>query len=71
MFYTKKISYICIVVKLKTNKMKHKTTMSPEQRVELIRVLGQTHDLKDLAIKTDSELHEQWLIDCEYENIYK
>ena len=53
---------------------KHTTTMTSHQRKELIRILSTPlmgHDLMDLAEKTDAELHELWLIDCEYENPYK
>ncbi len=53
---------------------KHSTTMTSHQRKELIRILSapiMEHDLKDLAEKTDAELHELWLIDCEYKNPYK
>ena len=53
---------------------KHETTMTSHQRKELIRILSapfMEHDIKDLAEKTDAELHELWLIDCEYPNPYK
>ena len=51
----------------------HNSTMTPKQRKVLIRVLSPSlmgHDIKKLAEMTDPELHEQWLIDCEYENPY-
>ena len=56
---------------------KHNTTMTSIQRKELIRILStgpftdNTISIKDLAEKTDVELHELWLIECEYENPYK
>ena len=50
---------------------KHQTTMTPWQRRVLVRVLEPTHKIEDLVIMTDAELHEQWLIDCEYPNPYK
>lgn len=53
---------------------KHSTTMTPHQRAELIRILSvplMEHDLTKLACMTDEELHEQWIIDCDYPNPYK
>lgn len=49
----------------------HKTTMTPLQRQELIRILKIFHKIEELALLTDPQLHEVWLIDCEYENVYK
>ncbi len=49
----------------------HTTTMTAKQRKMLIHTLGSTHDIKKLAEMTDVELHEQWLMDCDYENVYK
>ncbi len=48
--------------------------MTSHHRKELIRILSvplMGHELKDLAEKTDAELHELWIIDCEYPNPYK
>lgn len=49
----------------------HNTTMTSEQRKMLISTLRVSHDINRLAEMTDAELHEQWLIDCEYDNPYK
>jgi len=50
---------------------KHETTMTSYQRKELIRILKVFNPIKELAIMTDTELHEKWLVECEYENPYK
>lgn len=50
---------------------KHVSTMTEAQRKELIRILKHEHDVHDLATMTDPQLHEAWLIMCEYENVYK
>jgi len=48
----------------------HKTTMTSFQRGELIRILGTFSKIEELAILTDIELHEKWLVECEYNNPY-
>lgn len=50
---------------------KHKTTMTSFQRKELVRILKPWHKIEDLVLKTDPQLHELWLIDCEYPNVYE
>lgn len=49
----------------------HSSTMTTHQREELIRILKLFHNMDELAKLTDPQLHELWLIDCEYENPYK
>lgn len=48
----------------------HSSTMTPHQRSELVRTLIPYHDAKKLASLTDPQLHELWLILCEYKNEY-
>lgn len=50
---------------------KHSSTMLSLQRKILIETLERHHDLKKLALLTDPELHELWLVECEYPNPYK
>ena len=45
--------------------------MTQHQRSELIRILRVFHDLEELSKLTDPQLHELWLVECEYENPYK
>ena len=49
----------------------HNSTMTSFQRSELIRILRVFHNIEELAVLTDTELHGLWLDDCEYENPYK
>lgn len=60
-----------LIDKMKNTKDMHKTTMDPIQRQELIRILKSWHAIEILATKTDPELHELWLVDCEHPNPYK
>lgn len=53
---------------------RHHSSMISTQRKELIRILSvpiMGHSLQKLAEATDEELHELWLIDCDYPNPYK
>jgi len=50
----------------------HKTTMTSEQRKELIRVLmfkQPKNYIEKLAELTDFELHLQWLCECRYADV--
>ena len=51
--------------------LKHASTMHPNQRATLIKILGTTHDINALAVLTDPDLHELWIRDCEYPNPYQ
>jgi len=56
------------------NSDKHTTTVTSYQRKQLIRILSAPimgYDIMELAEKTDVELHELWLVECEYPNPYK
>lgn len=48
----------------------HQTTMAPLQRQELVRILSCRYTKDELALLTDVQIHERWLIDCGYKNIY-
>lgn len=50
---------------------KHFSSMTTLQRKILIEIMERYHDLKKLALLTDPELHELWLVECEYSNPYK
>ena len=42
----------------------HSTTLSPEQRENLVNMLTMFHKIEDLAVMTDVQLHQRWLDDC-------
>lgn len=57
-----------------TKPNKHFSTMGHPQRVELVRILTTgpfKYNPLYLARMTDEEIHEVWLIECDYPNPYK
>jgi hypothetical protein len=46
---------------------KHSTSMTHEQRGELVRILFEAHGYSRIAPLTDSEIFEQWLFECDYD----